>query len=208
MKGTVPQKAARLFLNLARHPRYAARYVTNNVLHARSPMDLELPWFSYAAIDFLSDYLTRTMAVFEYGSGGSTLFFARRAASVVSVEDNPAWYNRVKERVAEKNIANVTLKLVPFDFKDPVGFEASDYWEALDANFDVIVVDGSEEWIQVRPLCFERAERFIQPGGIIILDDSWRYPTLRKNHRAKRVETFQSAGPGRPGVASTDVFFY
>ena len=65
MKGTVPQKAARLFLNLARHPRYAARYVTNNVLHARSPMDLELPWFSYAAIDFLSDYLTRTMAVFE-----------------------------------------------------------------------------------------------------------------------------------------------
>ena len=209
MKGTAPQKAARLFVNLALHPRYASRYVANNLLHHRSPLDLELPWFSYAAIDFMEDYLDPSLAVFEYGSGGSTLFFARRAASVVSVEDNPEWFTRVQERLAEQQLTNVSLSLAPFNFKDPLGFEHSEYLHALaGGRFDVIVVDGSEEWTQVRPLCFRYAGQFVRPGGIIVLDDSWRYPSLRRSHHARRVERFQSAGPGRPGVTSTDVFFY
>jgi len=209
MKGTAPQKAARLLINLALHPRYASRYVSNNLLHSRSPLDLELPWFSYAAIDFLEDHLDPTMKVFEYGSGGSTLFFARRVASVVSVEDNPEWYNRVKERLAAEKISNAELRLFPFDFKEPAGFDSSDYLRSLAGERpQVIVVDGSEEWTQVRPICFQLAENVIRAGGIIVVDDSWRYPGLRTNHRAKHVETFQSAGPGRPGVTSTDVFFY
>jgi len=209
MKGTAPQKAARLLMNLAFHPRYVSRYVSNNLLHSRSPLDLELPWFSYAAIDFLEDYLTPAMTVFEYGSGGSTIFFARRAGSVVSVEDNPEWFNRVKTRITDLGIINVSLKLFPFNFKEPVGFESSDYLRALSSERpDVIVVDGSEEWTQVRPMCFRLAEGVIRSGGIIIVDDSWRYPSLRENNRAKSVRRFQSAGPGRPGVTSTDVYFY
>jgi len=209
MKGTAPKKAARLLMNLAFHPRYASRYVSNNLLHSRSPLDLELPWFSYAAIDFLEDYITPAMTVFEYGSGGSTIFFARRAGSVVSVEDNPEWFNRVKTRITDLGIINVSLKLFPFNFKEPVGFENSDYLRALSSERpDVIVVDGSEEWTQVRPMCFRLAEGVIRSGGIIIVDDSWRYPSLRENNRAKSVRRFQSAGPGRPGVTSTDVYFY
>ena len=97
----------------------------------------------------------------------------------------------------------------PFDFKDPVGFEKSDYLHALpDAPLDVIVVDGTEEWNYVRPTCFRHAEKFIKPGGIIVVDDSWRYPELHRKHRAKRVQSFQSVGPCRPGVTSTDIFFY
>ena len=209
MKGTAPQKAARLLMNLAFHPRYATRYVSDNLLHTRSPLDLELPWFSYAAIDFLEEHLTPAMTVFEYGSGGSTMFFARRVASVVSVEDNPEWFNRVKQRITQEKIINVSLNLCPFNFKDPAGFETSDYLRALSGERpDVIVVDGSEEWTQVRPICFRLAEGVIRPGGIIIVDDSWRYPSLRENNRAREVERFQSAGPGRPGVTSTDVYFY
>jgi len=209
MKGTAPQKAARLLVNLALHPRYASRYVNDNLLHHRSPLDLELPWMSYAAIDFLDEYLTRSMKVFEYGSGGSTLYFSQRVASVVSVEDNPEWYERVKQRLSDRGVTNVSVKLLPFNFKDPVGFESSDYLQALASDqFDVLVIDGSEEWTQVRPMCFRFAERFVRPGGIIVLDDSWRYPSLKLGHHAKRMERFQSAGPGRPGVTSTDVFFY
>ena len=120
MKGTAPQKAARLFVNLALHPRYASRYVANNLLQHRSPLDLELPWFSYAAIDFLEDYLDPSLAVFEYGSGGSTLFFARRAASVVSVEDNPEWFNRVQKRLAEQQITNVNRLLEQHRVSGPI----------------------------------------------------------------------------------------
>jgi predicted O-methyltransferase YrrM len=76
------------------------------------------------------------------------------------------------------------------------------------------VVDGTEEFIGqrgamlVRPMCFHHAENFIRQGGIIVVDDSWSYPELRRENRAKKCRVFKSIGPSRPGVTSTDVFFY
>ena len=209
MHGTLPQKIGRVLGNLALHPQYISRCITHNVLGDKTPLDLEIPWFSYAAIDFLDGFLKANMDVFEYGSGGSTLFFAQRVHSVFSVEDNPEWHERVCRRLAEKSVRNVQVVLCPFDFKNPVGFEASEYLNRLPAQkFDVLVIDGSEEWKQVRPVCFKLAEERVKPGGIIVVDDSWRYQSLRENHHAKRVEVFQSVGPCRPGVTSTDIFFY
>jgi predicted O-methyltransferase YrrM len=209
VKGTVLQKFRRLIGDLASHPRYLGHYVQHNLLNGRSPLDLEIPWFSYAAIDFLKLYLRPHMSVFEYGSGGSTVFFARRTRQVCSVEDNPAWFERVSKRLQDLALDNATLRLCRFDFKEPRDFERSDYLNALpEGPFDVIVVDGSEEWTQVRPRCFQRAEARIRPGGIIVLDDSWRYPDVRQSHKARTMEIFQSVGPCRPGVTSTDVFFY
>lgn len=209
MHGTVPQKVGRLIGNLLLHPQYIPRCVNHNLLNGKTPLDLEVPWFSYAAIDFLEGFLRPSMSVCEYGSGGSTLFFSRRTKSVYSIEDNQKWFDLVSQRLQQKGVNNVTLKLCPFDFKNPVGFENSEYLQALpDEKFDVIVVDGSEEWTQVRPACFARAEKRIKEGGIIVVDDSWRYSAIRNNHHAKTFKIFQSVGPCRPGVTSTDVFFY
>ncbi len=209
MDGTFPQKIGRVFANLVLHPQYISRCLTHNVLNGKTPLDLELPWFSYAAIDFLDHYLKRDMTVCEYGSGGSTLFFAQRVQSVYAIEDNPKWHALVTRRLEAKGVHNVKVKLCPFDFKNPAGFEDSSYLNALpDERFDVIVVDGSEEWVQVRPICFARAEEHVKHGGIIVVDDSWRYPGLRQKNRARDHRVFQSVGPCRPGVTSTDVFFY
>ena len=209
MHGTVSQKIGRALGDLLLHPQYISRCLAHNILNDKTPLDLEIPWFSYAAIDFLEGFLKPHMTVCEYGSGGSTLFFASRTKSVVSIEDNPKWFELVSRRLQKKGITNVTLKLAPFDFKNPVGFEASEYLNAIpDEIFDVVVVDGSEEWTQVRPVCFKHVEKRIKPGGIIIVDDSWRYLALRTNNQAQRCEVFQSLGPCRPGVTSTDVFFY
>jgi predicted O-methyltransferase YrrM len=209
MHGTVPQKIARVVVNLMLHPQYIPRCLSHNLVNGRTPLDLEMPWFSYAAIDFLKGFLTPQMKVCEYGSGGSTIFFARRVKSVFSIEDNAKWHALVTQRLEEKELHNATVQLFPFDFKKPIGFEESAYLNAIpDEMFDVIVVDGSEEWTQVRPVCFARAETRIKPGGIIVVDDSWRYPDLRKRNHAERVRVFQSVGPCRPGVTSTDVFFY
>jgi SAM-dependent methyltransferase len=195
--------------DLTLHPQHLVRYVAHNVARRRFPLDLEMPWFSYAAADFLDGWLRTHMDVFEYGSGGSTLFYAKRARSVLAIEDNVEWYERVTARVKERGFSNVEVQLHPFDFKNPVGFERSSYLLAMpDRKFDIIVVDGSEEWTQVRPTCFQLAERHVNPGGIIVLDDSWRYSSVRSTHQAKRYEVFQSVGPGRPGVTSTDVYFY
>jgi|SRR5208282_1512733 len=209
MHGTVPQKIGRVIADLALHPAYIPRFVVHNVVNGKSPLDLEIPWFAYAAIDFLEGFLRPTMKVCEYGSGGSTLFFARRTSSVFSIEDNPTWHELVKNRLEQKAYRNAQLKLCPFDFKNPAGFEQSEYLNAMpEEKFDVIVVDGSEEWTQVRPTCFRKAESRVNPGGIIVVDDSWRYPELRSSNRAPNYKSFRSVGPSRPGVTSTDVFFY
>jgi SAM-dependent methyltransferase len=209
MQGTIPQKIGRVVANFCRHPEYIPRSLAHNVIGRKTPADLELPWFSYAAIDFLEEFLRPHMTVCEYGSGGSTFFFARRAQSVVSIEDNAQWFRLVSERLRDKSIGNVTLKLRPFDFKNPAGFENSEYLHAIpDERFDVIVVDGSEEWTRIRPVCFGKAQGRIKENGIIVVDDSWRYPEIRRRHSATRFKTFQSVGPCRPGVTSTDVFFY
>lgn len=209
MRGSVSQKVGRVLGNLILHPQYISRCLAHNVLHAKTPLDLELPWFSYAAIDFLELFLEPHMSVCEYGSGGSTVFFARRVKSVYSIEDNHEWFELVSRRLQEKALSNVTLRLHPFDFKNPQGFEHSAYLHAIpDQRFDLIVIDGSEEWTQVRPVCFEKAEGRVKIGGIIVVDDSWRYSRLRQENHARSHKIFQSVGPGRPGVTSTDIFFY
>jgi hypothetical protein len=155
------------------------------------------------------------MSIFEYGSGGSTLFFARRCASVVSIEDNRLWFDAVQRRLIETKLTNVVLEHRPFNFRNPVNFGNSAYLHSIPARkFDVMVVDGTEEFIgqedavQMRPTCFHHAENFIRPGGIIVLDDSWWYPELRRANHAKECRIFKSVGPCRPGVTSTDVYFY
>jgi len=209
MKGTVSEKIGRAAADFVRHPAYVPRYAKHNIFNGKSPLELEIPWFSYAAIDFLEGFLRPDMAVCEYGSGGSTIFFAKRVRSVFSIENDPAWFDRVNAELAAKSLRNATVCLHPFDFKDTAGFEDSAYLHAIpDEQFDVIVVDGMEEWDQVRPICFAKAENHIKAGGIIIIDDSWRYSEPRQRNRARKYQVFESLGPCRPGVTSTDVFFY
>src|SRR5215510_13313424 len=105
MHGTIPTKIGRIIGNLVLHPQYIPRCLTHNLLNGKTPLDLELPWFSYSAIDFLETFLKAEMNVFEYGSGGSTLFFSQRAAKVYSVEDNVKWYDWVSLRLREKKIS-------------------------------------------------------------------------------------------------------
>jgi len=209
MHGTVPQKIGRVIGNLLLHPQYISRCLAHNVINGKTPLDLEMPWFSYAAIDFLETFLEPHMAVCEYGFGGSTLFSVERVKSVFSIEDNPKWFELVTQRLREKGLSNATVTLSPFDFKNPIGFEKSPCLHAMpEERFDVIVVDGSEEWTQVRPICFEKAEGHVKHGGIFVVDDSGRYPGLRQKNHAQRYKTFQSVGPCCPGVTSTDIFFY
>ena len=209
MTGTNAQRVGRLLVHLIKQPRYVVPYIQTNFVQPREALDLDLPWMSYAAIDFLEQFVRPGMSVFEYGSGGSTLFFARRALGVISVEDNRSWFEKVDRRLQERGFKNAELRYRPFHFANPTNFERSDYLNSIpNRKFDVIVVDGTEENVVVRPQCFHHAENFVATGGIIVLDDSWRYPGLSQTHHAKEMKVFESVGPARMGVTSTNIFFY
>ena len=78
----------------------------------------------------------------------------------------------------------------------------------------VIVIDGEDNfgpesnW-SARESCFRLAEQWVcKNGGLIIVDDSWRYPALRRETNAKQMVIHESIGPCRVGVTSTDFHYY
>jgi predicted O-methyltransferase YrrM len=114
---------------------------------------------------FLRDLLQPDWAVFEWGSGESTAFFAERVASVVSVEHDKAWKDAVEAVLYEHKLqAQVLLlpeKLMPCAI--------SSY---PDQHFDLVFVDGLD---RTRVQCCEQAMPKVKPGGWLVLDDSqWK----------------------------------
>ena len=129
-----------------------------------------IPWYTYPAIEYLSQFDYSSKLVFEYGSANSSLFWARRAKKVVSIEDNPTWFEKWR---AEFHEPNLDLR-----WRD----EGEIYENAIfedDDTYDVIVVDGKR-----RAECAAAAVKKLSSGGMIILDDSDRINTSQEYVRA------------------------
>jgi len=45
----------------------------------------ELPWFTYPAIEYISQFDLKDKSMFEWGSGYSSIFFARRCKNIISI---------------------------------------------------------------------------------------------------------------------------
>ena len=203
-----PQRFLRLVKSLVTQPRYVIRYCMNNIFVRKGPVEMQQPWWSYGAIDAIEKLTHDSTRIFEWGSGGSTLFLGQRAKSVYAVESDRVWYDHVKSMSAQCCPDNVRIDYVTFDTRNPKEFQDCDYLHALDDAYDVIVIDGIEVTGHERILCFMHAEKYTVAGTIVVLDDFWRYETLLENNRAKEVKVFEGPGPGRIGVTSTALFFY
>lgn len=203
MQGNIVTKALRASLNLLGNPRFIRPYLGSQVT---TPVALGLPWISYTAIEFIETAIRPGMTVFEYGAGGSTIFFASRGARVVSIESNAGWANLVRQKLAELGLGDkVEVREVALDQDAPGGYAA-----ALDEAADLILVDSEEDYprLTIRPQLFAHAQEYVKPRGMVVLDDAWRYGQLSGGARQQAYRRFQSVGPCRPGVTATDVYFY
>ena len=138
------------------------------------------PWVDTKALAAISSMVHTDMDVFEWGSGGSTVWFAGRARSVHSVEHDRDWFQDVSDAASHHSLCNVWMQLVCT--KQSEG-ELPD-WSAYESSclhagclFDIVFVDGRS-----RVKCFEAALKVIKPGGIILLHDAERprYAQCRK----------------------------
>jgi len=130
----------------------------------QSPIDKKekpLPWVTYSFIDFIEDRLNNTMNVFEYGSGNSTLWYAKKVNSVISVEHDNQWFEKIKNSM-EANVSIYYEELI-------YGGEYSKFIKRLKNEFDIIIVDGRD-----RVNCLKNSISAINHNGVIILDDSER----------------------------------
>lgn len=209
MNGTRTQKTLRLINHLLSNRQDVLPYIMMGPFQKKTPLDLGLPWFSWGAIRYLDKFIKPGMKVFEWGSGGSTIFFSNRQCSIYSVEDNAEWINRINEKLSN-SAHNAILQYEPYDFDNAIDFTDSSYLNpGINMNeFNIIIVDGTERDNTIRPKCFEKAQRSVNNNSIIIVDDSWRYPEIIQASTAKEIKRFQGTGPCRPGVTTTDIHFY
>ncbi len=133
--------------------------------------------------------------MFEWGSGGSTLFFTKRVKKIISIEHNPEWYHRISELLKNSNILNCEYFLkelgpaspdIPEEYRlagrKRLGLDTREYVQVIDNTpdeyFDLVVVDGRQ-----RTTCVKHALPKIKQGGYLLVDDmsETELPEIPKN---------------------------
>lgn len=153
-----------------------------------------IPWMPYSFIDFATDRLDQSFRVFEFGSGNSTIWWAKHTDSVVAVEDDDDWYQHILERLPEN------AELLQYESEE-FAKSISEYDE-----FDVICIDGEK-----RIECSRVAVDHLSEQGIIIWDDSDREKyqeglELLKDQGFNEI-AFQGMGPVSNSLQRTSVFY-
>lgn len=208
------QKAYDFAAAVLRSPRDFFAYLHTLPSSRHSPLELGLPWLSFGAIRELDRLLRPDHEVFEFGSGGSTVYLGQRAKRVVSVESHAAWLEQTQTALQRRGITNVEMQYHSLEAN--LGeFRTSGFFRAVNAQlWDVIVVDcylgygtGGQAKGMLRPYAFEMALNQVKPGGLLVLDDSWMFPELLKPPAGWLLKDFVGLGPCRWGVTST-AFYY
>ncbi len=170
-------------------------------------------WVTFRALAFIESLLTPELTVFEYGSGGSTIFYSKRVRQVISVEHDASWFSRVKTALAEERVSNCDYCLILPQHtdkpngspEDPEAYCSSDqhyadysfynYVTSIDSFpdqfFDLVSVDG-----RARPSCVSHAHRKVKIGGYLVLDNSDRPRYGRAKELLCDWEKHEFCGPG------------
>lgn len=116
---------------------------------------------NYPVIKLLKERLNKDLDVFEYGSGYSTLFYAKLVRSVISIEYDQDWLELMQPKVPE----NVLLVAKEKDVDGTYCRSIAEY----NQDFDVVIVDGRD-----RVNCVKQAMTKLSKAGVVVLDDSSR----------------------------------
>jgi hypothetical protein len=126
------------------------------------------PWLTQQANMILASWLKKTDVGIEWGSGRSTVWFAKRVAKLTSVEHDAKWYNKVKTLLSEEKISNVNLHL--YETPKIVDEKNNPYVDIVDDfpdnSLDFALVDDS-----FRSECAFKVLKKLKVGGILIIDN-------------------------------------
>lgn len=176
--------------------RYYKRWIN---LLGKDPLSEKQPWITFKAIDFITRNTRETDKVFEYGGGGSTLYFLGNVKQVVTVEHDYEWFHMLQKKIdsadstrwngqlilPEKDIDTANLdKSRPTDYfsEDPMfrnnTFKAYSTFicQFEEEYFDMVLIDG-----RTRTSCLYHAIPKVKIGGFLVLDNAERKYYLQNN---------------------------
>jgi predicted O-methyltransferase YrrM len=161
------------------------RWVRSFFLSFSKALHDGIPWLPFQVTAWLETYLKQDARVFEFGSGGSTVFFAQRVKNLYTVEHDRKWYELVTHELKRRQFTNVEYLLrepqhagsnPPAEYWDTYANEYPNmsfeqYVKTIDEHpdhsFDLVLVDG-----RARKFCIQHAIKKIRPGGYLLLDNS------------------------------------
>lgn len=163
IKRLVQPSTWRLIALVVSDPRWDPLFVSlksNPGERFRNPV----PWYAWNAIPVVEAEVSRLSGekVLEWGTGSSTLWYARRGMRVTGIEHDPQWFD-----VCARHVAEADLRLIP------LGEQYASPTVDL-SEFRLIVIDG-----RLRSRCAKFVSDGIEsgavkPGTVIIFDDSNR----------------------------------
>lgn len=190
----VPAAWYKSFINYRILSRQFGQYQTMQKWACLDAQGNAIPWYTYPAIEYIKQIDFSQKLVFEYGSGNSSAFWAKRCKNLVAVEDDEQWYNKVKTQLP----ANADYRFAA---------NQQEYTHAIhhyNHTFDVIIIDGSHRYE-----CAVEALKKLAPGGIIILDNAdWKQKTAALLRGANLIEVDMAGfGPINDYTWTTSFFF-
>lgn len=160
-------------VELVTNPVYAVKRVRERWYECSHP---EHPLLTRGAIEFLERNFKSDMTGFEWGSGGSTLWFARNSKHLVSIEHDQRWYDDIQTKLRTLGLGNVDYRQISLEHPeseptsavyDPVPRYVAEIDQFPDRSFDYCLIDG-----HYRLACLRAALPKIKPGGLLIVDDT------------------------------------
>jgi hypothetical protein len=153
-----------------------------------------LPWYTYPSIEFLKQFDFSDRLVFEYSCGNGSRFWSNRVKSVVSVENDKRWF----DKMSVGKYANHKLL-----FRE----KQSDYVNAINESndvYDIIIIDGV-----FRYKCAQSSLPRLNAAGFIILDNSdWFPKTSALLRKSGLLEVdFTGLGPINYYAWTTSIYF-
>jgi predicted O-methyltransferase YrrM len=127
------------------------------------------PWLTRDAVRFLNQTLKSTDVGLEFGSGRSTIWLASRMKRLISIEDDPRWYQKVSRLIAKQNLTDK----IDYRFRESKDEYVADASKIADESVDFCLVDGSH-----RDECAIRMVAKVKLGGLLVVDNiNWYLPS-------------------------------
>jgi len=151
--------------------KFVSSVIRQSVFESRHPM---YPWITADMINILENLLKPGDVGFEFGSGNSTIWLAKRTKRVLSVEHNRDWYEKVTASLKEYGLADKAVVYFVKGVDDIANTGEKKYVEPIlkikDGTLDYCFVDGI-----FRDECILKAIGKLKKNGILIVDNVDNY---------------------------------
>ncbi len=128
------------------------------------------PWMHEKEIAAIEKYLGHDQVMLEWGSGGSTVYFAPKVKQLWTIEHNKEWFDKLPDIANLEKLHVAANNLVPItesthnDYRDYIEITSR-----IKLKFDVVLIDG-----RARVACAKYVLRHLHTNSVVFLHDFYK----------------------------------